>query len=193
MAQDDDPRTTVSFYSNVDPEALQEAVRQGKRWFTGLGVVLLILGIIALIFPLAVGITLKVLFGWILIVAGAINLWHAFQTRTWGSTIWNAIIALISLAAGVYLAFFPMTGLIAITFVLGLTFAAQGVFECIMAFQNRKTRGWGWLLASGLASVVIGLLLLLGLPGTAQWAIGVLVGIHFVTSGLSLILLARAV
>ncbi len=173
------------------PEVL-DAIRDSRGWFIGLGIALIVAGIAALLFPLVASIAAKVMIGWLMLIAGAVTLWHAFQTRSWGSTLWNALMGLLSLAVGVYLAFFPLTGLVGLTLLLGATFAAQGVFECLMAMQNRDRRGWGWLLASGVLSVVLGLVLLFGLPGTAAWALGLMLGIHFVTTGAALLALARA-
>ncbi len=188
-----DPMNAPGQQPGKPPEELLEAIRAHKGWFTFLGVVLLIAGIIAIMFPLFASIAAKVMVGWIMLIAGAINLWAAFQTRTWGSTIWNALIAILSLAVGVYLAFFPLTGLIALTLLLGLTFAAQGVFEIMIGLQNRDSKGWGFLALSGALSLVLGIMLMFGLPGTAAWALGLMLGIHFVSSGISLLMLARSV
>ena len=179
-----------------DPMAAKEmldAIRDNRGWFRGLGIALLVAGFVAVLFPLVASIATKVMIGWIMLIAGGINLWHAFQTRTWSSTLWNAAVGLLSLAVGVYLAFFPLTGLIGITVLLGLTFAMQGVLEILIGLQNRDRKGWGWLAGSGAVSVVLGALLLFGLPGTAAWALGMLVGIHFITSDASLLALVRSV
>lgn len=178
-------------YPTPPPEVM-DAIRDSKVWFIGLGVALIVAGVAALLFPLLASIAAKVMIGWLMLIAGAFTLWHAFQTRTWSSTLWNALIGLLSLAAGVYLAFFPLTGLIGLTLILGATFAVQGVFEVLMSLQNRERTGWVWILLSGALSVLLGVILLFGLPGTAAWALGLMVGIHFITSGASLIALARA-
>ncbi|MDF0598265.1 HdeD family acid-resistance protein [Psychromarinibacter halotolerans] len=188
-----DPLNDPGHQPGQPPEELLEAIRAHKGWFTFLGAALLIAGVVALLFPLVASIAAKVMVGWIMLVAGGINLWAAFQTRSWGSTIWNALIAVLSLAVGVYLAFFPMTGLVALTLLLGLTFAAQGVFEVLIGLQNRQTRGWGFLVLSGALSLVLGILLMFGLPSTAEWALGLMLGIHFVSSGISLLMLSRSV
>lgn len=191
MANDDN--SGFGGQAPLPPQELLDAIRKNKGWFRRLGIVLLILGIAAVLFPLVASIAVKVMIGWVMLLAGAMNLWQAFHTRDWSSTIWNALIALLSLAVGVYLAFFPLTGLVGLTLLLGVTFAAQGVFEILIAMQNRERKGWGFLLLSGALSVVLGLMLMFGLPGTAEWALGLMVGIHFISSGVSLIALSRAV
>jgi uncharacterized membrane protein HdeD (DUF308 family) len=154
--------------------------------------VLILAGIAAFVFPLVASIAVKLMFGWLMLLVGAVTLWHAVQTRRWESVLWNGLIAVLLLAVGVYLAFFPLTGLIGLTLILGVTFLMQGVFEAMIAMQNRSRRGWGWLMASGGVSIVLGVMLIAGLPGTAVWALGLLMGIHFLTSGVSLLALARA-
>lgn len=173
------------------PEVL-DALRAQRKAFVALGVALIVAGLAAILFPLFASIAVKLVFGWLMLIMGGLTLWHAFHTRSWDSALWNGLIALLLLAAGVYLAFFPLTGLIGLTLILGVTFLMQGVFEAMIALQNRARRGWGWMLASGLVSVGLGVLLIAGLPGTAAWALGLLMGLNFVTSGLSLVVLARA-
>ncbi|MDF0603076.1 HdeD family acid-resistance protein [Psychromarinibacter sp. C21-152] len=172
----------------ASPEVM-DAIRERRGWFVALGIALLVAGTAALLFPFVASVAAKVVIGWLMLIAGAVTLWHAFQTRDWSSTLWNALIGLLSLAAGVYLAFFPLAGLIGLTLFLGAVFAVQGVFEVMMALQNRDRRGWGWMIASGVLSVVLGVVLMFGLPGTAVWALGLLVGVHFITSGASLLAL----
>ena len=129
--------------------------------------------------------------GWFLLIAGAITLWHAFQARGWGDALLSALIGVLQLAAGVYLAFFPLTGLVGLTLLLGALFASQGVIEGLMSLRSRPHSGWGWMAASGAASLALGFLLILGLPGTALWALGLMLGINFLTSGLMFLALSR--
>ena len=98
---------------------------------------------------------------------------------------------MLHLVAGVYLAFFPLTGLIGLTVLLAVLFLMQAGFEGVMAWQHRPRRGWGWMMASAVASGLVGLLIVLGLPGTALWAIGLLVGINFLTTGIAFVGLSR--
>lgn len=188
--RDDD---TGAYPAAGTPEEVLDAIRERRGWFIGLGVALLIAGFAALLFPLVASIAAKVMIGWLMLIAGAATLWHAFQTRDWSSTLWNAAIGVLSLAAGVYLAFFPLAGLVGLTLILGATFVAQGIFEGMMAMQNRSRSGWGWVMASGAVTLLLGLILLFGLPGTAVWALGLMVGIHFITSGAALLALVRQV
>ncbi|WP_377507247.1 HdeD family acid-resistance protein [Octadecabacter sp. R77987] len=170
-----------------------EAIARHARRFRTLGLILMVLGVLAILFPLFASIAIKVMIGWFLLLTGGAVFFYAFQTRDWSSAIFSGLVGVLHLAAGVYLAFFPLTGLIGLTVLLAIVFLIQGGFETAIGLRTRPMRGWGWLVASGIAAGVVGLLLLIGLPGTASWAIGLLVGINFLTSGVSFWALSRAV
>ena len=93
---------------------------------------------------------------------------------------------------GGWLAFFPLTGIIGLTLLLALTFIAEGVLELVFAFKSRENRGWLWFAFSGAIAIAAGVLIAAGLPSTAVWAIGLLVGINILSSGISFLLLATA-
>ncbi len=159
-----------------------------KKW----GIALIVIGVLAILFPLVFSIAAKTLLGWIFLLSGAAMLWHAFQATGWRSATFSGLIAVMHLALGVYLGFFALTGLVGLTFLLGLIFLCQGGIEVLMANQHRPEKGWGWLIFNGAVTLMLGLLLILGLPGTAMWAIGLMLGINFLTSGLALVALAAA-
>lgn len=177
------------------PTDLAEAVRQNASRFRWLGIALIVLGVLAILFPLVASIAAKVMLGWFLLVTGALMLWHAFQAAGWRPALLSGLIGLLQLAAGVYLAFFPLTGLIGLTALLAVLFVVQGGMELGLSWQHRPghgrdDNGWIWLGLSGVVSLVLGVLLILGLPGTALWALGLILGINFLTSGLSFVMLA---
>jgi uncharacterized membrane protein HdeD (DUF308 family) len=179
------------------PTDLAEAVRQNAGRFRWLGVALIVIGVLAILFPLVASIAAKVMLGWFLLVTGALVLWHAFQAAGWRPAVLSGLIGLLQLAAGVYLAFFPLTGLIGLTALLAALFVVQGGMELGLSWQHRPghgraDKGWIWLGLSGVVSLVLGILLILGLPGTALWALGLILGINFLTSGLSFVMLAGA-
>ena len=184
--------------SSPDPLAspddlIQAAIRDHRDRFQRLGWILIVIGALAILFPLVATVATKILVGWLILIAGAAILYHAFQARSWGSALQSGAIGVVNLALGVYLAFLPLTGLIGLTFLLGLMFLLQGGFEGVMALRHRPRAGWVWLAISGAASLGLGVLLILGLPGTALWAIGLMLGINLLSSGVSFVALARSV
>lgn len=90
------------------------------------------------------------------------------------------------LALGVYLGFFALTAL------MGIVFLFQGAFEAVMAAQHRPQKGRGWLALNGAATLILGVLLIAGLPGTALWTIGLFLGLNFLTTGIAFVALSQA-
>ncbi|SLN46277.1 HdeD family acid-resistance protein [Roseisalinus antarcticus] len=176
------------------PQDLVDNIRENRTRLRWIGVGLLVAGTLAILFPLVASISAKALFGWFLLIVGAAVLWHAFQSRSWKGALLSGGIGVLQLALGVYLAFFPLTGLVGLTALVGILFALQGVAELAIAFGHREgAQGWGWMAFSGAASLALGLLLVLGLPGTALWALGLMLGINFLSSGIGLLALVARV
>jgi uncharacterized membrane protein HdeD (DUF308 family) len=165
-------------------------VAEHRVWFTVLGAVLIVLGIVAIAFPFVTTIAAKIFLGWLFLIGGVAQVVHAFSPQRWSEFFLDLLVGLLYLAAGVWLAFFPLTGIITLTIVLAVLFIFEGVLQAGMAFRIRPKRGWVWLLISGLVAIAVGILIFTGLPSTAVWAIGLLVGINLLVSGWSYILLA---
>ena len=181
-----DPKT------NIQRQDLLEVVRANRSRFRWIGIAMIVIGILAILFPLVFSIAAKVALGWFFLITGAVMLWHAFQAKDWSPAIWSGATALLHLALGVYLAFFALTGLVGLTLLLGVVFLAQGAFEALMAYRHRPEQGWGWLMVNGIVTGTLGILLILGLPGTALWAIGLLMGLNFLMTGIAFVSLASA-
>lgn len=161
-------------------------------WFLALGIVLILAGLAAIAFPFLSGIAAKVVLGWLFLIGGVMMIVHAFQAPGWGGFLWEVLIGLLYVAVGGYLAFFPIAGLLTLTIVIAALFIAEGVFESIMAFRVRPHEGWVWLLLSGIAALAVGIIIAMGLPESAVWALGLLVGINLLFSGWSYVFLALA-
>jgi uncharacterized membrane protein HdeD (DUF308 family) len=151
---------------------------------------LVILGIAAIAFPFLSTIAAKIAIGWIFLVAGVVEVIHAFYVKRWAGFFWNLLIGLLYIVAGAWLAFFPLTGVLTLTIVIAALFIAEGIMEFIMGLRMRPHDGWGWVVFSGLVAVAAGLLIALSLPASAVWALGLLAGINLLFSGWSFIYLA---
>jgi uncharacterized membrane protein HdeD (DUF308 family) len=161
-------------------------------WFLALGIVLIIAGLAGIAFPLASTIAAKILLGWLFLIGGMMMILHAFQVPSWQAFLWELLIGILYVVAGGYLAFFPLTGLLTLALVLVILFVVEGVFEIIMALRVRPHEGWVWLLLSGIAALLVGVLIAMDFPGSATWALGLLVGINLLFSGWSYVFLALA-
>ncbi len=173
------------------PPSVMDAVRAHRGRFRNVGIVMIAVGVLAILFPLVFSVVAKVALGWVFLITGAVLLWHAVQSRGWRSGLLAGVIALMHLALGVYLAFFALTGLVGLTLLLGTVFSMQGVAEGMIAIQHRPEKGWGWLAVNGIVTLALGFLLIAGLPGTALWAVGVMLGVNFVSTGIAMMALSR--
>jgi uncharacterized membrane protein HdeD (DUF308 family) len=159
-------------------------------WYLFLGIVLLLGGCAAIAFPHVSTIAAKIALGWIFLVSGVVTILHAFSAGKWRGFLLNLLIGILYVAAGAYLAFLPLAGILTLTALVAALFLADGVLEVIMAVRIRSHRGWGWVLLSGLVAIAAGALLALQLPSSATWVLGVLVGIKMIFAGWSFIALA---
>jgi uncharacterized membrane protein HdeD (DUF308 family) len=171
---------------------LQAAVAENRAWFMILGILLIILGIVAIAFPFLTTIAAKTFLGWLFLFGGVVQMIHAFSTQGWSQFFLNLLVGAIYVIVGGWLAFFPLTGIIALTALLAAMFVVQGGLEAGMAFRMRPHAGWGWMLVSGIIAILAGLLIFAKLPSSAIWAIGLLVGINMVSSGCAYFILALA-
>jgi uncharacterized membrane protein HdeD (DUF308 family) len=172
--------------------AAKQTMADNWGWFLTLGIVLVVAGIAAIMFPLVSTIAAKIALGWIFLAAGIVMIIHAFSIQKWGGFLMELLLGVLYLFAGGWLAFFPFTGIVTLTILLAALFLAEGVVEVIMGFRVRPHEGWGWLVFSGLIAVAVGLLIAAELPSSAVWAIGLLVGVNLLSTGISFIVLALA-
>jgi uncharacterized membrane protein HdeD (DUF308 family) len=171
---------------------VQAAVAENRTWFLILGILLIVLGVIAVAFPLLTTIAAKIFLGWLFLIGGIVQIFHAFSTRGWSAFFFDLLIGVLYLVAGAWLAFFPLTGIFTLTILLAFMFIVQGALEAGMAFHMRPHQGWGWMLVAGIVAAAAGVLILANLPSSALWAIGLLVGINLMMSGWAHVFLALA-
>ena len=156
------------------------------------GVVIVILGILAILLPTVATLGIGLLLGFVLLIAGALKLQRALLFRGLPGFGLSLASALLVTAAGIALLAHPLEGVAVLTLILVVLFLLEGVGEIGYALQCRDLPMWGWILASGVASLVIALLLLFHWPSSATWAIGLLVGINLLFTGTWLLAMSSA-
>lgn len=171
---------------------VETVVAENRTWFMILGILLIILGFVAIFFPFLSTIAAKIFFGWILLIGGVVQVVHAFSTQKWSAFFFDLLVGILYVFVGGWLAFFPLTGIITLTILLAATFVAQGILELVMAFKLRPMEGWVWVLIAGLLAAVVGIMIFMQLPSSAIWAIGLLTGINLLSSGWAYFFLALA-
>ncbi len=168
-------------------------VRQEATHLIWLGAALLIIGVAALVFPEVSSLAVTFFVGWVLIFAGAVTLVGSFSLMGAGAFFGALLLGLLSVAAGVFIVARPAIGMLAITLALGALFMIQGAFELVLSFDLRPARSWGWMLISALASIVLAVVILAGWPGTSTVALGVIMGVNFISSGIAYLLVGGTV
>ena len=172
---------------------MKSYVKENSRLLKTEGIVLLALGVLAIILPTLFTLAIELLIGILLLLGGAVSIYRSYTLKGLpGSTV-SLGMGIFSMIVGVLFLGYPLHGMIVLTFILGLLFLIKGVAEITIALQHRHWIAWGWILISGFVSILVALFLLLALPETARWALGLLVGINMLFSGAWLLMLGSAV
>jgi uncharacterized membrane protein HdeD (DUF308 family) len=182
----------VSAITGVIP-AIRGEVRQSATWSIVLSVLMIISGVLALAIPPVAGLTVTVMFGWLLIVTGALHLGFAWRGQGAAAVIGEVAIAVLYGAIGFYMLARPVAGLASLTLVIAAYLAAKGVLEGIIAFKFRALPGTGWLLFDAVLTVVIAAMIASAWPASSAWTVGVLVGVAMISSGFARLMLSIAV
>ncbi|MGY8667296.1 HdeD family acid-resistance protein [Bradyrhizobium sp. UFLA05-109] len=169
--------------------AMSRAVKAHWKAFLFEGILLVILGITALILPPLASLAITIFLGWMFLISGIGGLVATFWARNMPGFWWSLISAALAVLAGMVLLARPMQAVLTLTIVLGAYFLAEGVATIMYALEHRRelTGRWSWLVISGLVDIVISFLVITGLPSSAEWAIGILVGINLLFGGATLI------
>ncbi|HTV95630.1 MAG TPA: DUF308 domain-containing protein [Steroidobacteraceae bacterium] len=181
---------------NSDLERMQAAVaaslHQHWRLYLAEGIILLLLGFAAILIPPVATIAVAILLGWVLLLSGVVGLISTFRMRGTPGFGWSLFSAVIGIAAGVVLLAWPLSGAFSLTLILSVFLLFEGVASIMLALQHRHgfSGRWALLLVSGIIDLILAAIIFLGLPGTAAWAIGLLVGINLVFGGSALISMA---
>jgi uncharacterized membrane protein HdeD (DUF308 family) len=172
--------------------AVAAAIHRHWGLFLFEGIVLIVLGTLAVLIPAVASVAATIVFGWILLLSGIMGLIATFRARGSPGFGWSLLSAILGIAAGVILLATPLQGALSLTAVLIAFLIIEGVATVLFALEHRKGASgrWIWLLASGILDIALGGILLAGLPGTAVWALGLLVGINMIFGGWSLVWMA---
>jgi uncharacterized membrane protein HdeD (DUF308 family) len=178
--------------NQADINRLQSAAHDHWVLFLVEGVVLVVLGATAVVIPPLATLAVTILFGWLFLVSGIMGLISTFWLRQAPGFWWALISAVLGIAVGVMLLAAPIRGALSLTYVLVAFFIIEGVASIMFALDHKRQLSgrWGLMLVSGIVDLLLGAMILAGLPSTAAWAIGLLVGINMVFGGVALAAMA---
>jgi len=172
--------------------AITNSLRAHWKFFLIEGIVLVILGMIAVcVQPLAT-VTVEILIGWLILLSGVLGLVMTFQTRGSPGFGWSLLSAVVGILVGIVLLIWPLSGVFSLTLMLTIFLVAEGVVSIMYALAHRRESSsrWQMMLLSGIVDLILAGLILAGLPGTAAWAIGLIVGINLLFGGVALAAMA---
>jgi uncharacterized membrane protein HdeD (DUF308 family) len=156
-----------------------------SSWSIVLGVVLILTGLAAIVLPFFAGIAASVFFGWLLMVGGIAHLVYAWSERGAGAVLWQILIGIVYLIASIYMLVLPVAGVVTLTLILSFYILFEGIFELVVYFRLRSLRGTVWFLVDGVISLLLAALIFFQWPSSSLWAIGTLVGISLLLSGIA--------
>jgi len=172
--------------------ALTQSIREHWGLFLTEGIVLVVLGVLAIIIPPIATIAVTIFLGWLFLISGIVGLVTTFWARHAPGFWWSLLSAVLAIAAGIVLLGWPVPGAVSLTLLLIAFFIIEGVLSILYAFEHKKELSgrWGWMLISGIIDLILAAIIWGGLPGTAAWALGLLVGINMLFGGSAMIAMA---
>ncbi|HEY2151356.1 MAG TPA: HdeD family acid-resistance protein [Vicinamibacterales bacterium] len=168
-------------------------IRESATWSIVLSVLMMISGVLAISIPPVAGLAVTVMFGWLLIVTGALHLGYAWRGHGAAAIIGEILLAILYAVIGIYALAHPVAGLATLTLAIAAYLVAKGVVEGLIAFTLRQFTGSGWLLVDSILTIAIAAMIANTWPVSAAWAVGVLVGVSMISSGFSRLMVSIAV
>jgi len=177
----------------VDPGRLTDTREFSRNWgwFLALGIIMIILGTLALGSALVVTLVSMIFFGWLLIFSGVFEAVQSFWQRQWGGFFLHLLVGLLYALVGFMLVTNPGASAVALTLLMAIFFMVAGVFRIVAAITMRFPQ-WGWMMVSGIAALILGLLIWGQWPASGFWIIGLFIGIELIFTGWSWVMLALA-
>jgi uncharacterized membrane protein HdeD (DUF308 family) len=181
-----EPVISVDQAARIMRDAMRDAIKRHSLWYMIQGILMMIAGLVALVFPLISSVAVVLFLGWLLILSGILQ-----GISLIGATnvphFWLQLISVVlSIVIGLMFLNDPGGGLVALTLLLVVFFIVGGMARIVFALTIRPLADWGWVLASGVIGVLLGIYLFASLPLTATWLLGLLFGIQLLTEGAAL-------
>ena len=180
--------------SDINRVKVAAAASLQTHWVTFLieGIVLVGLGLMATVLPLIATVAVEIIIGWLLLISGIVGLISTFRMRRTPGFWWSLVSAILGIVAGSTLLRWPISGALSLTIILTVFFLIEGVASILYALEHKRELSgrWSLMLISGAVDLILASIILLGLPGTALWSLGLLVGINLVFGGWAIIAMA---
>jgi uncharacterized membrane protein HdeD (DUF308 family) len=170
-----------------------EMVKRGSTVSVLWGVLLIVFGMMAVGSPFLAAVAVNVVVAWLIVLAGIVHLMLAFRAHGAGSRIWKALVGIAYLCFGGYLLVRPVAGVASLTLLLATLFLVEGVLDIVLYVKTRPIHGSSWVLIDGIVTLLLGGMIYMQWPSSSAWAIGTLVGISLIFSGVARVMMSLAV
>jgi uncharacterized membrane protein HdeD (DUF308 family) len=177
----------------MSAQSLTKDVKQRSAWSIFMGVLTAALGVFLIVYPMATATVTTLLLGWVLIFVAIAQFVFALHSKTVGNFFLKILLAVLYGIVGFFLAVAPVAGVEALTALLATLLLVQAGLATVSAFQVRPLEGWGWYLFDAVASLCMGILIMVKWPSSSVWAIGTLVGVAVLMGGISRIMIASKI
>jgi uncharacterized membrane protein HdeD (DUF308 family) len=174
------------------PDAVA-VVKQGSKWGIVWGVLLVILGMLAIAEPFLAAVALATFVAWLLIFVGIVHVALAFHAHSGKAMAWKLLVGVAYLFIGGYLLFRPVLGVASLTLMLAFLFLVEGVLDFMLWWKSRSVRGAFWILVDSIITLLLGGMIYVHWPSSSFYAIGTLLGISLIISGVTRVMLSLAV
>lgn len=181
------PKTAHSLGSHLIP------LRRNWGWLMGAGIVLILLGMVGLVAANLFSVVSALSFGFMMLIAGGVLFVDAFRREGWASRLAMLAIGVLYVLTGLLVFYNPLQAVVALTLLCAAMLVAAGILRIIMAFQMRPLAVWGWVLASGILSLLLGILIFAQWPASSTWVLGTFLAIELIFQGWAYVFLARAI
>jgi uncharacterized membrane protein HdeD (DUF308 family) len=156
------------------------------------GVLLIVFGVMAVGSPFLAAVAVSVVVAWLIVLAGIVHLMLAFRVHGAGSMVWKVLVGIAYLCFGTYLILHPVIGVASLTLLLASLFLIEGILNVVLYVKMRPIHGSSWLLIDGIITLLLGLMIYMQWPSSSAWAIGTLVGISMIFSGVARVMMSLA-
>ncbi|MGA7502833.1 MAG: HdeD family acid-resistance protein [Candidatus Sulfotelmatobacter sp.] len=174
---------------NTPVEMVRHASTTSILW----GVLLIVFGVVAVGAPLLAAVAVNALVAWLIVLAGVVHLMLAFRVHGAGSVIWKLLVGVAYVCFGTYVILHPVLGVASLTLILASLFLIEGILDIVLYVKMRPIHGSIWVLIDGIVTLLLGLLIYMQWPSSSAWAIGTLVGISLIFSGVARVGMSMAV
>jgi uncharacterized membrane protein HdeD (DUF308 family) len=167
-------------------------VKKATNWFIAISVLFILLGIFAIAEPFAAGLGVTLLVGWLLVIGAVAHFIAAFKGGGAKHLILQLLVGIVYLIGGLYFLTHTIMGVSTLTLLLSGVILAEGVLEIVAYFRLKGMHGAGWMLINGVVTLLLGGLIWFHWPSSSVWAIGTLVGVNLLMTGISRLMLGLA-